>query len=1036
VSGRGISLEIRLLGVPGLLLDGHSVDSLRRKNQALIYYLAAQGGQILRDRLLTFFWPDRERSAALPILRTMLHDLRINLGESFYADDRTLWLAPDVFIDTQVFSTALDSSQTSREILTEALYLYRGDFLEGFTLSGSSQFDDWTNTQRERYQLMAMNGFTRLAHLQEGQREFSTALESIRRALAFNPFQEDIQRDVMRLLYLNGDRAGVIRQYETLRKLLDEEMGIPPMPETRALYDSIINETFVPATVEEQAFFVYDGLPTDRSLLPFLGRDTEMDFLRHQMGSGKLILVEGDPGIGKTRLITELINSHIRGNASALVLHGISYELEQGLPYQPIVDALRKLLVRPDAESLIVQLSLDAIWLTELARLLPEILTHFPHISAPVPPADESRLWEALLRLFRGLSSRREVWLFLDDLHWADSSTIAWLGYLIHNLPSPSIQLVATSRAQDEQSDLLKLIHALKREDRLIQVQLSELPASALQKMAAILSQRQKDLFSGWLMKNTEGNPFFIIELVRYAFGIGLLKKDGTLDLEILNMAPAIPATIQNLLESRMLKLSERARHILDVSAIIGREFDFELVSQASMYSEEETLRAVEELQAAHLIKPLPNDKYAFDHYLTMQVALNDMSETRQHFLHRRVAEALETTCRTDLDSAAGLIDYHFKSGNLPDRAKAYAFRAGQFAANLAAWVEALAFYSQALVLEAGDEEQAQIFLAMGVAHFHKGDFSAASNDYQSAVKVAQACRDWSILEEAYLGLSLSLFPQARFTEAIEIAENLRASGPPELMICAEFIWGASLGVESAFPVESERHLRIAEQMLREQEGSFQSKVSITEIKYSLAGAFGQQGRSQDAVKQYFEVLDIMEQGKGTLDILRSIMLFNNLAYHLHLLGDPSAMAYVEKGIKLAQDSGSLSHLPYLYSTSGEISLANGDLDTAEKYFNDGLELAKQIPLPERIAGMTANLGLVAKQRGDLALARERLQDALKLVEPLHNRHLEVRILIWLAPMLPINDCHACLNRACALAEQGGLNGLLVDIEELEKSLF
>ena len=164
-------------------------------------------------------------------------------------------------------------------------------------------------------------------------------------------------------------------------------------------------------------------------------------------------------------------------------------------------------------------------------------------------------------------------------------------------------------------------------------------------------------------------------------------------------------------------------------------------------------------------------------------------------------------------------------------------------------------------------------------------------------------------------------------------------------------------------------------------------------------------------------------------------MLYNNLAYQLHLLRDPSAATYIHNGIQLAQERGSLSHLPYLYSTSGEIALAAGDLDTAEKYFRDGLRLAEQIPLRERIAGITANLGLVAKARGERDWARERLQKALTLVEPLGNHHLEVRIRIWLTPLLPAQDAQACLDSARILAERDGLHGLLDEIKRVEKGL-
>jgi DNA-binding SARP family transcriptional activator len=1032
------SLEIQLFGIPQLSLNGNNVDGLRRKNRALIYYIAAQGGQATREKLLTFFWPDYERSAAQRTLRTMIHDLRKYLGEAIQVDDQNIALAPDTFIDVQDFSTAINSPSSDLQKLTEALKLYKGDFLDSFSLSDSPQFDDWVASEQERYRLMAMHGFADLSHRHEAMRDYPAALESARRALAFNSFQEDLQRDVMRLLYLNGDRAGVIRQYQFLRKLLDEELGVPPMPETRALYDSIINDTFVPLTPDTPIQFSTTNISAEKPLLPLLGRDVELETLKNQLDSGKLILLEGEPGIGKTRLISELIALQTQGQASAFVLRGTSYELEQGLPYQPIVDALRKLLIQLEGTSLVGRLNLESIWLTELSRLLPELLTQLPHIPAPTLPADERRLWEALHQFIRALIQYGKVWLFLDDLHWADAATIAWLGYLIRNLSSPSLNLLATSRPLEGQTDLIKLLQVLSREDRLVQIQLSVLPESVMQKMAVVLSQKNNELLSDWLIKNAEGNPFFITELVRYAQGIGLLKKDGALDMELLNLSPAIPATIQNLIESRLLKLSENARRLLHIAAIIGREFDFELAKQVTSMSEIETLDAVDELQTAHLIKPLADEKFVFDHSLTMEVSLNDMNETRRRYLHRRAAETLESIHQKDLDPVAGLIAHHFMEGNIPDRAKFYAFRAGQLAADLAAWVEALAFYKQALALESDGMERARIFLAMGTAHIYKGDFDLASEDYRSALELAEASQNLPLLEEAYLGLVRSFFPhQARFTEAVETSKRLRESGPPELAVCAEFVLGTSLAMDSAHPVEAEYHLRGAERLLRDQSRIFDTKVTSIQIKYQLGAVLGQQGRNEEAFASYREVLELLERGEGTLDVMAmgNIMLYNHLAYYAHLLGDPSAAMYAQTGIKLARERGSLSLLPFLYSTSGEIALANGDLDAAEKYFRDGLTLAEQTPLLVA-AGLTANLGLVAKARGQSAVAREQLQKALILVQPLGNHHLEVRIRIWLAPLLAAEDARTSLNSARVLAEQGGLKGLLEEIRKLEKDLF
>lgn len=228
------SLEITLLGAPGLAVDGHTLEGLRRKNRALAFYLAAHEEAMSRDHLLAFFWPDHERAAAQPILRTMIHDLREQPGDMFLANDQRIGLAENALIDVHVLSKAINSSTSDVQQLTAALTLYRGDFLEGFSLANSPQFDDWASSERERYRLLAMRGFANLSRLHESTGDHQAALECMRRALAFNLYQEDLQRDLMRLLYLTGDRAGVIRQYETLRKSLDEEMGVPPMPETRA----------------------------------------------------------------------------------------------------------------------------------------------------------------------------------------------------------------------------------------------------------------------------------------------------------------------------------------------------------------------------------------------------------------------------------------------------------------------------------------------------------------------------------------------------------------------------------------------------------------------------------------------------------------------------------------------------------------------------------------------------------------------------------------------------------------------------------
>jgi predicted ATPase/DNA-binding SARP family transcriptional activator len=1036
-------LSILLLGPPQITLDGHPLDSLRRKNRALLYYLARRDQPFTRDEVLAFLWPDHPRPAAQRILRTMLSELRHQLGPALQAEAETLALAPESQVDTRRFESGLVAPTASAPFpraaaLAATLALYRGDFLHGFSLADPPEFDDWVAGQREHYQGLAIRGLAALAQLHEQQRNYAAGLEALIRALAFDPLQEDLQRAALRLHYRLGDRAAAIRRYETLRRLLDDELGVPPSPETRALYDALITDSLPEPAPPGASTLAPVSVPAPNPvsappLLPFTGRAPELQTLRQAADQGQLMLIEGEPGIGKTRLAEQFMAQP--GQAARLVLRGAAHESEQGLPYQPMLDALRGLLALPDWPSLRNRPELAPGWLAEVARLLPELLDDAPAPAVSPASVEEARVWEGLSQFLRALARQHPMTLLLDDLHWADAATVGLLGYLARRAASPALVVLGTARPVAAESPLALLLQALAHEGRLARVALAALSAGDMRLVAERLSPAQADAarLAGWLANNAEGNPYFLTELVRFAQRAGLLRPDGTLDREALAAAPILPATVQNLIRSRLIRLSPEARRALEVAAVAGREFDFELVQAVAGQAETAALDALDELRAAGLIRPHAGRQYVFDHSLTMEVAYRDMGEPRFRVLHRRLAETLEALPPPRPDSAAGSIAYHFARAGLPQRAGPFAFRAGQRSAGLAAWVEAIAFYQQALQAEPADAERLAIHLALGESRFHSGDFAGATDDYHAAIRLAHARRDWNSLEAAYLALNVSLLPQARFAEAIALGRELRRSGPPELAVCAEFICAAALSVESAHPVEAEYHVREAERLLRQQAPAA-TRVSLAQIKYQLAGIVGQLGRAAEAAALYRQALDLTLQDERTLDLLRQIMLYNNLAYQLHLLGDPAAADYAQAGMKLAQERGSLTHLSYLLSTSGEIALARGDLDAAEKYFTDGLALARQVPITERIAGQTANLGLVARRRGQSALAEARLREALPLAESVGARHLSVRIQLWLAPLVPPDEGTALLLQARAVAEEAGYQGLLDEIARLEKA--
>jgi DNA-binding SARP family transcriptional activator len=367
-------LSIFLLGPQEILLAGQPVKISRRKSRALLYYLAAQDSPLTREHLLGFFWPDHERPAAQQLLRTTLYSLRKSLGNSLLVSKDRLGLHPEAWVDRREFEAKVTTPDTGREALAKALSLYRGAFLVDFNLPDSVSFENWAAVEREHYQALAVRGFTYLARLFEAEKDHRAALEAIDQALAFDTLQEDLQREALRYHYLSGDRAGAIRRYDQLRRLLDEELGVPPMVETRDLYDAIINDQ----PLEAKPLLQSASRPTPpkerlrevNPNLPFTGRDSELQTLHYVVRSHQLALLEGEPGIGKTRLAEEFIHQF-----PAMALAGSGREMEKTLPYQPLIEALRNLLSLPEWPGLRqkVWLNLAQVWQTEVARLLPEL---------------------------------------------------------------------------------------------------------------------------------------------------------------------------------------------------------------------------------------------------------------------------------------------------------------------------------------------------------------------------------------------------------------------------------------------------------------------------------------------------------------------------------------------------------------------------------------------------------------------------------------------------------------------------------------
>ncbi len=1041
-------LTIHLLGAPEVLLDSKPVTLTRRKSRALIYYLAANPLPIRRERLLAFFWPDTDRPSAQQTLRATLYSLRKALGSALAVADDTVALAPDASVDARKFDADLQAvfahaQAPDIEMLRSTLDLYQGEFLADFTLPGGQEFEDWASAERERYRRLMVRGLMVLSQSLEAQQEYTASLDALDRALQFDPLQEDIQRAALRLHYLAGDRAGAIRRYEMFRRLLDSEMGVPPMAETRAMYDAIITDTLqLPVRQAATAAPLPGAAATPLLLarperlapgqLPFIGRAAELECLRNLEASHKMALIEGEAGIGKTRLAEEFIAS-----SPALPMVGLARELEYALPYQPIREALRSLQTRDEWPAIRARLDLLPVWWEEVAHLVPE---QAPNASgdgrdgsnltpASVVINDESRLWEGVFQFLCAISRQRPIVMLLDDLHWADASSLGLVGYLVRRTASANapITLIGTTRPVEMRSQLATLRQTLIREGRLEHIVLQRLSPDETTSLAKCFSQTYAYPLGEWLARASEGNPYMLTELVREARAKGILSADGTVNLSALPTSPVVPQTVYSLIQSRLVGLSDAARRVIDVGVAIGRVFEFAVVARAAGLSEQAVLDALDELRNAGLITPQDGLRFAFDHTLTMEVAYREAGEPRHRMIHRRVAEAMEYVYRQQLDEFAGLIAWHFAEGNTPERAAPYALRAARVAARLPAWKEAIASYEQALLGDFEPGERREIYMELGNAHTEIGEVAQATEAYREALALAD---DIASTTAARLALAQALMAQARFADAIEQARAVVAMGDGGNLIAAEVLLGASLSIEGADLNGAVEHFQRAAQL----GATHPDPARMAQIKFELGGVEAQRGNLQQAVALYREALAAAQNVPDGAATAWHIFALNNLGYHLMLLGDPAAKSYAEEGLHIAQEKGLLQMQPFLLSTLGENALAANDLDTAEKRFKEGLTLAEDLNSGERIAGLTANLGLVAQRRGQTSLAMHRLSTALAKAESLGIQHLTAQIHLWLVPLLPPAEAADHLAAARAIAESGGRKLLLAEVERLEKA--
>ena len=993
-------LEVLLLGTPRILSYGLPLKVERRKSRALLYYLAAHRNPVRRERLPAILWPDLEIRSAQHALSVTLHELRKTLGGLLCIEKSCLAFSPEVKADVRRYEEGLGAAPVNLEQLTELLELQRGDFLEGFELADSPMYAEWQIAERERYRRLTVHGLTCQAELYAQAGNYRAAIEALDRALELDPLQENLQGLGMRFHYLAGDRMGAIRRYHKLRGLLDEEAGVPPLPQIQALYQKIISDAPLSPRQDSPEHFPQPALSIrSQNLpyqLPFVGRRAELAEIGECVrNSGtRFILLEGEPGIGKTRLAEEYICL-----SGALALQGTAHELEKVLPYQPVVEAFRTLLLRPDWPELsaLLQSAMAPAWRDEISRLIPEMEIAASAGRDNGNNGDKHRLWEAINRFLRVLSRRRPVLLFLDDLQWADGSTLGLLSYLIRQAGDVRVMFVGTSRSFAPDSDLAGLVQRLTRDRQVARFKLTALNSDVVKDLAGRLSPANCLVLAEHLQRSSEGNPYILTEIVRHMRESGLLSPNGDLDADKLPKAPVFPPTVESFIQTRLAQLSRTARHVIDAAAVAGREFEFELVMKVVALSEDAALEGLDELRGTGLIRALDNGMgYSFDYSLTREVVYQSIEEPRRRWFHRRAAEVLETVHQDKLESVAGLLVWHFEESKAPERAAGYALLAGSHAARLGAWTEAAPYFEKAAG-ELADTDRISVLLKLADMLAVDGQTGRAAAVYREGAVLAQ-----TLGEEALAKLCLA---SASFCMTADL---------PELW------WGNHPVLLSKTSPGTAGQLQEADLYYRELQSAEPDIFLRIKLSQGLTAVW--QNELSKAVDYYRSALTMVPEPEhhDSMLLRHIVLIHSSLSACLQKLNNPGALEQALAGLRLTREKRLLAYQPFLLFRCGEISLAQGNHTLAEDYFREGLTLAERMAVPYATEDLMAGLGRIAAARGEKETALQQLTAALAGAEALGARHLAAQIRLWLIPLLPDEEARAHLVILRALAEKEG----------------
>ncbi|CAG0929960.1 Transcriptional regulatory protein MoaR1 [Thermoflexales bacterium] len=973
----GFTLHIQLLGELSLNYGAVPLTTIStpRLQSLLTYLLLHRQAPQSRQHLAFLLWPDLREARARANLRKQLYQLQRALPEAerfLIADAQTLqWRLDSAFsLDVAEFEQAASQTHSVAD-LQRAVNLYGGDLLPGC-------YDEWIVPEREHLKQILIETLERLLQFAADEGDYQAAIKHAHRLLQIDPLHEEIHRRLIQLHSLNHDRAAALRAYHACASILQRELGVEPGSATRETYERLL-DLDATAIVPLEASF------------PLVGREREWSQLQAAwritcQGYPQLVILMGETGTGKTRLADELFRRLNRQGISTAVAH--CYAAEGTLAYAPVTAWLR---ARPVSK-------LEVVWLSEVARLLPEILTQHPELPAPGPLNEawqRQRLHEALARALLGNGEPLLLWI--EDLQWCDRDTLEWLHYLLRFDSQARLLMLSTLRPEEVMNDqpVTALLSALRHERKLIEIAVGPLDTTGTQQLAAYVAGHHLDSArTACLYHETEGNPLFIVETLRASSECA--------------EANALPPTVQAVIATRLAQLSPQTHELMELAAAVGREFTFEILRQANDTNEETLIRGLDELWQRRIIREIGASAYDFSHGKLREVAYASLSTARRRLLHRRVAEALVVIHVNNVDRVSAQVAVHYQAAGLLEQAISHYRRAAQIAQQVSANQDAITYLSRAIELmpNSADVERYELLLAReriyalqgareaqacDLAALHelaaalnepsrraqvaveRGNYWRDISDFSAAIAAAQQALSW-------IALARRCATDAESTDAEsgEDAEQ-QITALIRLEIDARYLWGMTLDFQGNYAEACRQHQQAW--LLARARGLRREEARCL---YGLSRSASDTASCKDHLEASLPIH--REVGDQTGESL----CLNQLGYYLSIMGDyEAAAAYYEQSLRLAHQNGFRPCESNVLFRLGLLHNQIGDYVRSRSYLEQAIAIARKDNDPRSVAQSLYNLSWAERGLARPETARGYAQEALAICQAIGDRNGE-----------------------------------------------